>query len=141
MPNSRVFPLDGSDQGMEIHRLTTLTYPHDPRRRQSAAQHQPPQWSRVPTREAANQKQQQFRACRRRPAECELPPQPRAAKHEFQFAEQILEMRVHHVDASPVFTRRAGQPLKIISPNVTASTPTINQRQIFWRFSSSACCK
>src|ERR1035437_2917133 len=60
------------------------------------------------------------------------PRRYRAECHAIRFenADIVLGMRFHPV-ASTVFTRRASQPPKIISPNVTASTPTISQRQSF----------
>src|ERR1035441_1327076 len=127
MPDFRVFPLDGGHRSAEISGTPTLAPPHDACRCQSPNQHQPPQQPSVPTGDAVNQKQQKPGDSRCCPAERQPSSEPRTAQHGLQRTELILQASFHHVDASVIFTRRASQPLKIISPNISVSTPTINQ--------------
>src|ERR1017187_4364397 len=141
MPDFRVFPLDGGDERSEISGTPTLAPPHDACRCQSANQHQPPQQPSVPAGDAVNQKQQKLGDRRCCPAERQPSPEPRTAQHGLQRTELSLQAAFHHVATSVIFARRASQPLKIISPNITASTATINQRHIFCWFSNSARCK
>src|SRR5450432_2572987 len=141
MPHVWIFLLDFSDERAEISGPVPLAPPDDDRRQQSADKNEPPRRARVPAREAMDEKQQQRAARHRRPAARQPPTQPRAAEHGLHRGELFLEAGFHHAATSTVFSRRASQPLKIISPNITTSTPTINQRQSFCWFSSSARCK
>src|SRR5665213_442117 len=141
MADFGVFPFDGGDQRAEISRTPLLAPPDEIRRAQSDGKNEPPNQPRVPARETVNHNQQKQRDRHRRPAKREPAAQPRAAERGLHRTQQILEAAFHHVVTSTVFSRRASQPLKIISPNITTSTPTINQRQSFCRFSSSARCK
>src|SRR6185312_12384093 len=136
-----MFRFEHRGERAEVPRAALVDDAHEQSGQRAKANRQCPNKPRIPSRGAMHNEERDAENRCRNPAPRHAPPQPRPAKRGFQPAELLLKTRFHHATTSTVLTRRASQPPSTISPKVTARTPASNQRQSFWRFSNSACCK